>query len=613
MSILGDSIGRSGRDGTPPTLAAPIAAAGPPPSSPASGAPPAPEDGGSSELRRRRDALAEQVTELHWDLGGLAYEMAIRDHFRLDVLVRRAAVLQERDAELAEVERLLRLEGSAGAGSCPPRGAPGLTLPSSKVLAALVLMFLGFGVIVGGVAGSPPDYTLAASAGRVKLILPPAAPAASPSTPAASSSATNEPPSSAAEPTPSPETSSTATSPPKSAAGKSSSPSSSSGGEGGGGGEGGSSAPASGGASSKLPPVKHVFVIVLSDQPYASVFGPSSPSPYLSQTLEHRGELLVRYYAVAHRELANGIALLSGQGPTAETAANCSIYSDLAPATVGAYAQVTGHGCVYPSATQTLAGQLTAKHLTWRAYMGGMDEGAAAGAGSAVGACGHPALGAADPTAAQPPAPAATAAQPPAPAGKPYATWRNPIVYFHALIDSPACAASDVGLSRLTRDLHSARSTPNFSYIAPDLCHDGAPTPCASGAPAGLPAAEGFLKRVVPEITGSKAYRENGLLAITVDEAPASGEFADSSSCCGQPRFPNLPASSSGLGPEGGGQVGALLLSPYVKPGVSQEPYDHFSLLRTIEDLFGLRHLGYAGLSKVSSFEPALFSAHRSG
>jgi hypothetical protein len=60
-----------------------------------------------SELRRRRDELAREVTELHWDLGGLTYEMAIRDHFRLDVLVRRAAKLQDRDAELAEVERLL--------------------------------------------------------------------------------------------------------------------------------------------------------------------------------------------------------------------------------------------------------------------------------------------------------------------------------------------------------------------------------------------------------------------------------------------------------------------------------------------------------------------------
>lgn len=77
-----------------------------------------------SELRRRRDALAEQVAELHWDLGGLTYEMAIRDHFRLDVLVRRAAILQERDAELAEVERLLRLEDSASVGACPACGVP---------------------------------------------------------------------------------------------------------------------------------------------------------------------------------------------------------------------------------------------------------------------------------------------------------------------------------------------------------------------------------------------------------------------------------------------------------------------------------------------------------
>jgi hypothetical protein len=126
MSILGDTIGRSGGDGSspisptstaPPTFATPIVASPPP-------APSTPQDGGRSELRRRRDALAEQVTELHWDLGGLAYEMAIRDHFRLDVLVRRAAVLQERDAELAEIERLLRLEESASAGSCPNCAAP---------------------------------------------------------------------------------------------------------------------------------------------------------------------------------------------------------------------------------------------------------------------------------------------------------------------------------------------------------------------------------------------------------------------------------------------------------------------------------------------------------
>jgi uncharacterized Zn finger protein (UPF0148 family) len=79
--------------------------------------------GPGSELRRRRDELAEQVAELHWNLGGLTYEMAIRDHFRLDVLIRRAAMLQERDAELAEVERLLHMQESSVAGSCASCGA----------------------------------------------------------------------------------------------------------------------------------------------------------------------------------------------------------------------------------------------------------------------------------------------------------------------------------------------------------------------------------------------------------------------------------------------------------------------------------------------------------
>jgi hypothetical protein len=77
-----------------------------------------------SDLHRRREELADQVAEGQWDLGGLAYEMAIRDHFRLDLLVRWAAILQERDAELAEVERLLRLEDGTSVGSCPSCAAP---------------------------------------------------------------------------------------------------------------------------------------------------------------------------------------------------------------------------------------------------------------------------------------------------------------------------------------------------------------------------------------------------------------------------------------------------------------------------------------------------------
>lgn len=79
--------------------------------------------GPAAALATRRDELAERFAQLQWDLGGLAYEMARRDHFRLDVLVRQAARLQEVDGELAEAERLLRLEDAAAAGSCASCGA----------------------------------------------------------------------------------------------------------------------------------------------------------------------------------------------------------------------------------------------------------------------------------------------------------------------------------------------------------------------------------------------------------------------------------------------------------------------------------------------------------
>jgi hypothetical protein len=85
--------------------------------SPASGA-------ATVDLQRRREQLNARVAELQWDLGGLVYEMAIRDRIRVDVLVRRAAELQNADAELNEVERILRLEQTSTAGECASCGSP---------------------------------------------------------------------------------------------------------------------------------------------------------------------------------------------------------------------------------------------------------------------------------------------------------------------------------------------------------------------------------------------------------------------------------------------------------------------------------------------------------
>ncbi|HWH92863.1 MAG TPA: hypothetical protein VNT03_03295 [Baekduia sp.] len=75
------------------------------------------------QLRERRHDLARRVAALTFDLGGLTYEMATRDHYRLDVLSRRAAELQVADAELGEVERLLAASEDGVVGACRSCGA----------------------------------------------------------------------------------------------------------------------------------------------------------------------------------------------------------------------------------------------------------------------------------------------------------------------------------------------------------------------------------------------------------------------------------------------------------------------------------------------------------
>jgi hypothetical protein len=78
----------------------------------------------SAELIAQRDRLLEKFTVMQADLGGAFYEMAIRDHVRLDVLTHKAAELQRVDAELLAVERVLELERADAAGLCPGCGAP---------------------------------------------------------------------------------------------------------------------------------------------------------------------------------------------------------------------------------------------------------------------------------------------------------------------------------------------------------------------------------------------------------------------------------------------------------------------------------------------------------
>jgi chorismate mutase len=85
---------------------------------------PEPVDQSTIDIKRRRDQLHAKVAELQWDLGGLVYEMAIRDRIRVDVIIKHAAELQDADAELQEIERILALEMNATAGVCGNCSAP---------------------------------------------------------------------------------------------------------------------------------------------------------------------------------------------------------------------------------------------------------------------------------------------------------------------------------------------------------------------------------------------------------------------------------------------------------------------------------------------------------
>ena len=76
------------------------------------------------DLERRREQLVAKVAELQWDLGGLVYEMTVRNSIDIEVIVKRAVPLQDADAELAEVERILRMENTGTAGVCNSCGAP---------------------------------------------------------------------------------------------------------------------------------------------------------------------------------------------------------------------------------------------------------------------------------------------------------------------------------------------------------------------------------------------------------------------------------------------------------------------------------------------------------
>jgi len=386
------------------------------------------------------------------------------------------------------------------------------------------------------VATAPPSPEPAASSGGAAT--PAAAPAASSSAPLASPEPTPAP-----EPEPEPKPEEPAPTAPEAAA------------------------PEAG-------PVKHVFVVSLASPGYEASFGTTPQMPYLATTLRPQGVLLTNYSLLDTASLPNAIAAVSGQPPNPQTQADCPTWTEFpSGAKANGKGVVSGSGCVYPVETLTFADQLIGARLRWHAYMEGMvDE------TGKPDVCVHP-----EPDAAEVPVLGG------------YSSRLNPFAYFHSLLDLGDCAENDVPLTELEKNLRKVETTPNYSYISPNLCNVGLGGQCPAGAPDGAAAADAFLAAWVPKILASPAYKEDGLLIVTfnqVDPAPPVDPAAP---------VPPPPPVADPL------KVGALLVSRFAAPGATDGvAYDPYSLLASSEDLFGLSRLGNAAGAKVKSFAPAL-------
>lgn len=341
--------------------------------------------------------------------------------------------------------------------------------------------------------------------------------------------------------------------------------------------------------SATLPPIYHVFVIALENESSSATFGNPGADPYLATQLKGAGAYLPNYYGTGHESNDNYVSMVSGQAPNPQNQGDCQIYDQF----VGTGplslldGQAPGTGCVFPDSVPDIATQLTQDGKTWKGYM--EDMGNVPSRESAQ--CGHPALNTQDKTQS-------------VVSGDGYVSRHDPFVYFQSIIGNPTyCAAHVVPLgassttatSGLARDLQKVDTTPDLSFIVPDVCDDGHDYPCTNenlGGGSAVGDIDVFLKNWVPLIQASPAYNQDGLIVITFDEA-AGPPNGDSSSCCNEMPGPNSPLP--GITGLGGGKVGAVLLSKFINSAtVSTTGYNHYALLASMEQLFGLAKLGFA-------------------
>jgi phospholipase C len=298
------------------------------------------------------------------------------------------------------------------------------------------------------------------------------------------------------------------------------------------------------GNSGAAPPIHHVILVMLENHGYGQVIGNTSAAPYQNNTLAAGCGVATEMFGATHYSAANYLAISAGQYPLNSP---------------GGCGSVTA--CQDPS--MNVYRQLQIAGLTWGAYMEGMPS-----------SC--------DPTSN----PASF-----------YKIGHNPPLFYTDI--ASGCPLHDVGVPDLGSaagafysDLQN-QTLPSFSWISPDTENDG-DSRCTNGVDCALTKADTWLSNFIPIVTASRDYQSGStLVLITYDEG--TGKDTRQGEDC-----TNMTADLNGTQPSC--HLPFFVVYPYVPAGATDSTFfDHYSVTRTIEDLFGLRHLAHAADSQTAS------------
>jgi phospholipase C len=292
----------------------------------------------------------------------------------------------------------------------------------------------------------------------------------------------------------------------------------------------GTSSSAGAPANGNVKNLKHVFVIMMENTGFDTLLG-NPNAPWINQALQTYGAA-GEYFGVTHPSQPNYIAATAGttQGVPDDNDVTVNL--------------------------PNIVDQLEAKNHTWKAYMQSLSL---CNGDKLAHACGN----------------------------QLYERKHNPFVSFQDVQSNPARMANIVDLSQLDTDLAN-NTVPDYSWISPDQCNDmhgrgggGSSDPCDfSNEPLLIQAGDTFLKNEVAKITSSKAWSGNSTIVVTWDESDFTGSptdfgFGDTRGCCDA-----VP---------GGGHVTTIVINRNSNgPTASFQPYNHYSLLATIENAWNL-------------------------